>query len=100
MAAADLFKALADDTRRAIVEDLAAGPLPVHQIARRFAVSRPAISKHLGVLARCGLVSARKAGKETLYAFEPGELEAVRTWIERFWRGKLETLRRLSETDA
>jgi DNA-binding transcriptional ArsR family regulator len=100
MPSSQIFKALADDTRRAIVEDLAAGPLPVHRIAERYAMSRPAVSKHLRVLADCGLVTAAKAGKETLYALEAAELEAVRQWIGRFWRGRLETLRRLSETDA
>jgi DNA-binding transcriptional ArsR family regulator len=95
-----LFKALSDETRRAILEALAAGPKPVHVIAGGFPVSRPAISKHLRILAGSGLISGVKSGKETFYALEPEALAAVRDWIDGFWRTRLNTLKRLVETDA
>ena len=95
-----VFKALADETRRAILEGLAGGPEPVHLIAARFAISRPAISKHLKTLSDCRLVRASKAGKETLYALDAAALDQVHAWIDRFWRGRLTALKRLAETDA
>jgi len=91
------FRALADDTRRAIIETIAARPLPVHEIAERFAISRPAVSKHLRILAEAGLVRADRRGKENVYALDPRPLAEVREWIELYWAGRLATLKDLAE---
>lgn len=77
-----LYSALADATRCRILEILRAGPLPVHVLTEAFAISRPAISRHLRVLKTAGLVTEVKKGRENLYAFKPGKLEAGKTWLE------------------
>ena len=94
----DGFIALADPTRRRIIELLARGDQPVHEIAEAFAVSRPAISKHLRLLKDAGVVSDVMSGRERVYRFQPRGLDAAASWIEvypRFWGerlGKLGTL--------
>jgi DNA-binding transcriptional ArsR family regulator len=77
--------ALGDSTRRAILERLANGPLPVGELAREFPVSRPAISQHLRVLKRAHLVIDRAAGTRRLYAVNPDAIEALRQYFDRFW---------------
>jgi DNA-binding transcriptional ArsR family regulator len=91
------FRALADDTRRAIIETIAERPLPVHEIAQRFAISRPAVSKHLRILAEAGLVRPDRRGKENVYALDPRPLGPVREWLERYWAARLTTLKDLAE---
>jgi DNA-binding transcriptional ArsR family regulator len=93
----DPFRAIADPTRRAILSALRAQPLAVHEIAGRFDVSRPAISKHLRVLTDAGLVAARRAGKENLYELRAEAFAPVAEWVGRFWGGKLATLKALAE---
>ncbi|MFF1905706.1 metalloregulator ArsR/SmtB family transcription factor [Kitasatospora sp. NPDC058218] len=63
-----LFRALADPTRRQILEDLRAGELAAGEIASRFAISAPSISRHLGVLKGAGLVTERRDGNRILYS--------------------------------
>jgi DNA-binding transcriptional ArsR family regulator len=92
-----VFKAVADGTRRDIIAALSERPLPVHELAARFAVTRPAISKHLRVLGEAGLVSASRAGKENVYRLETGPLGEVLDWLGRFWSGRLATLKHLAE---
>jgi DNA-binding transcriptional ArsR family regulator len=77
--------ALADPTRRAIVEALADGPLPVGRLAGRLPVTRPAVSQHLKVLKAAGLVLERAEGTRRLYRLDPRGLADVRAWIDRFW---------------
>ena len=77
--------ALADRTRRSIVERLAHGPLAVGELARDLPVSRPAVSQHLKVLKRAGLVRDRAAGTRRLYQLDPTGLEALRADLDRFW---------------
>jgi DNA-binding transcriptional ArsR family regulator len=77
--------ALADGTRRAIVERLAHGPLAVGELARDLPVSRPAVSQHLKVLKSAGLVRDRAAGTRRVYQLDPTGLEALRTELDRFW---------------
>ena len=71
------IEALADPTRRAILERLLGGPLAVKDIASGLPVSRPAVSQHLGVLKRAGLVNERRQGTSRLYRLEPGGLDAL-----------------------
>ncbi len=92
-----VFRALADPTRRGILEALGERPLPVHALAQRFPMSRPAISRHLKVLGEVRLVSARREGKENLYALDRAALEDARAWLDRFWTAKLHTLKQLAE---
>lgn len=97
MATDSVFRAIADGTRREIVIALSEQPLPVHELAARFAITRPAVSKHLRVLGDAGLVRAIRAGKENIYHLEREPLAEVLDWIARFWAGRLMTLKNLAE---
>lgn len=83
------FAALADPTRRQVLERLAAGPRPVGEIAQGMAVSRPAVSQHLKVLKEAGLVSDRQDGARRIYAIDPRGLGAMRAWLDQFWETAL-----------
>jgi DNA-binding transcriptional ArsR family regulator len=75
------FAALGDPTRCRIVELLADGAMPVHALAGRFDISRPAISRHLRVLREAGIVREEKMGRENLYALRREQLGPARDWI-------------------
>ena len=83
--------ALADGTRRAIVERLAHGPSAVGELARDLPVSRPAVSQHLKVLKSAGLVRDRAAGTRRVYQLDPTGLGALRAELDRFWAQALST---------
>jgi DNA-binding transcriptional ArsR family regulator len=87
------FAALADPTRRAIVDRLADEPdLSVSELAAPFPVSLPAVMKHLDVLARANLVERRKTGRTVRCRLQPGPMEAAMHWLaryERFWSEQL-----------
>ena len=96
----DVFRAIADPTRRAILDRLRAGPAPVNALAADFRQSRPAISKHLRVLREARLVAEQKSGRERLYELSPRPLQQVAGWIEgyrSFWQGSLTNLKRYLE---
>ncbi len=98
-----VFRALADPTRRTIVERLAVGERTVGEIAEPLAMSLAAASKHIGVLERAGLVKRRKRGRERICSLEPGGLFAVRDWVERyagFWNERLDALDAALKEDA
>jgi len=78
------FAALADPTRRAILAHLASGEASVTELARPFAISQPAISKHLRVLERAGLISRRRDAQRRPCRLEAQPLEAAYLWIERY----------------
>ena len=84
------FLALADPTRRAILARLAAGEASVAELAAPFAISQPAISKHLKILERAGLVSAGRAATKRPRRLEAGPLAEADAWIERY-RDRWET---------
>jgi DNA-binding transcriptional ArsR family regulator len=93
----DVFHALGDATRRAVLDTLRAGPRPVAEIASHFPVSRPAISKHLRVLLEAGLVEQKAAGRQNLYSLNPAPLRDVDRWIaeyRKFWAVNLTNLKR------
>jgi DNA-binding transcriptional ArsR family regulator len=93
--ARDVFHAVADPTRRALLDLLAQGEEPVNSLAARFAMSRPAISQHLAILVRTRLVRARRVGRERRYRLQPQPLEEIYDWValyERFWTNKLNAL--------
>jgi DNA-binding transcriptional ArsR family regulator len=94
---ADVFRAIADPTRRALLDRLRGGPAPVNVLAAEFAQTRPAISKHLRVLRDAHLVSETRAGRERLYELDPVPLQRVLAWIEgyrAFWQTSLTNLKR------
>lgn len=96
-----VFQALADPTRRAVLDLLRAGSLPAGAIARQFPVSRPAISKHLRTLRRSRLVQEHRQGRLRLYRLNPEPLEAVDSWLARyrgFWRANLSSLKTFVES--
>ena len=82
----DTFAVIADPTRRSILETLRdSGPTPVTQLAASYPhVSRPAVSKHLRVLRRAGLVRMRHRGRENYYRVEPERLAEVQSWAAAF----------------
>ena len=94
------FAALADETRCGIVELLRDGPRPVHELAAAFAISRPAVSRHLRLLREAGLVAEERHGRENVYSLQRQQLRLVSAWLERHWATKLNTLKRLAETTA
>jgi DNA-binding transcriptional ArsR family regulator len=77
--------ALSDSTRRRVFERLRHGPKSVGSIAAGMPVSRPAVSQHLGVLKKAGLVSDRAEGTRRVYYIDPHGLAAIRTWLDQFW---------------
>ena len=92
----DVFKALADPTRRAIFERLARdGEQTVHALTGRSGVSQPAVSKHLGVLKQASLVRDRREGRETHYSAQPQALAPLVDWMSlygAFWRERFDRL--------
>jgi DNA-binding transcriptional ArsR family regulator len=97
---ADIFRALADPTRRAIFERLTRGESTVKDLTARFEVSQPAVSQHLRALREAGLVVERKDGRFAHYRVEPEGLAPLVDWIEHyqaFWRDRLERLKKLLE---
>ena len=97
---ADVFRAIADPTRRAILDRLRAGPAPVNALAAEFAQTRPAISKHLRVLRDTRLVTEHRVGRKRLYQLEPLPLQSVAGWVEgyrSFWQRSLGQLKRFLE---
>ncbi len=80
-----VFTALADPTRRQVLERLQAGPAPVGRIAEGLPVSRPAVSQHLKVLKEAGLVADRADGARRIYHVDPKGLGALRAWLDQFW---------------
>ena len=79
------FAALADPTRRRVFERLKTGSKPVGAIARGLPVSRPAVSQHLKVLKKAGLVADRPEGTRRVYFIDPHGLGALRRWLDQFW---------------
>src|SRR6478735_3753972 len=78
--------AIADPVRREILELLHAGAEPAGEIARRFTISRPAVSRHLRVLREAGLVRDELVGRQRLYSIDPAPLHEIASWIGQFER--------------
>ena len=100
---ADVFHALADPTRRRLLELLRGGERPVHELAGTFRVTRPAISQHLRVLLRAGLVGETRAGRLRLYRLRGSALREVYDWVrqyEAFWDTRLARLGTVLEREA
>jgi DNA-binding transcriptional ArsR family regulator len=97
----ELFAALADPTRRQVLDLLAArGEGSASSLAAAMPVSRPAVVKHLTVLDRAGLVASRRRGREVLYSVRPEPLESASRWMASVaadWDARLAALKRLAE---
>ena len=91
------FEALADPTRRRMVELLARRERTAGDIGERFAISQPGVSKHLRVLREAGLVRVREDGRRRVYSLDPAPLKELEAWLartRRFWTGRLDALER------
>ena len=96
------FQALADPTRRAVLDLLRRGSQPAGSIASAFPVSRPAISKHLRLLRRAHLVREHREGRNRVYQLNPEPLRAVDSWIDQyriFWTQSLNDLKAFVEAE-
>lgn len=96
------FQALADPTRRAVLDLLRGGSQAAGQIAQAFPVSRPAISKHLRLLRRAHLVREHREGRNRIYRLNPEPLRSVDSWIEQyrhFWSTSLTNLKAFVESE-
>jgi DNA-binding transcriptional ArsR family regulator len=97
-AEADLFRTLADPTRRAVFERLGEGEMSVSDLHSGFSVSQPAISQHLAALKAAGLVSERRAGRNAFYRLRPEGLTPLAGWVDRyrtFWPERIGKLKEL-----
>lgn len=98
MPPSDVFHALANPTRRALLDLLRTSPRPVNELADEFAMRRPSVSEHLRVLRDAGLVADERRGRQRVYRVDPGPLREVAEWLhpyEEFWRDRLGELRRV-----
>ena len=99
----DVFQAIADPTRRAVLQLLTKEELPISKITAHFPMSRTAIAKHLHILSEAKLVTGRKEGREKLYRLEPEPLEELQHWLsyyQQFWNNKLSKLKHVVENDG
>src|ERR1043165_7133884 len=90
---ADPFRAVADPTRRAVLEYLLGKPHNVNELADYFDVSRPAISKHLRILRQANVVRERREGRNRIYELNPAGLDALREYFDRFWAQALDAFK-------
>lgn len=96
-ATGDVFHAVADGTRRRLLDLLAANEWAVQDLASRFHLSQPAVSQHLRVLREAGLVSVRRQGRHRVYSLDPQQLRPVAEWLahyEKFWDQRPDNLNR------
>jgi DNA-binding transcriptional ArsR family regulator len=98
--ALDGFTALGDPTRRKIFEQLATRPSSVAKIAAGLPVSRPAVSQHLKVLKEAGLVLHVADGARRVYRVDPRGIEAMKTYLDRFWDRALAAFKAAAEKET
>jgi DNA-binding transcriptional ArsR family regulator len=90
-----VFQALADPTRRAVLERLSRGPAAVTELAQPFKMALPSFSQHLDVMERCGLVRSRKSGRVRTYRLAPQKLTTAAHWLDaqrKNWDRRLDQL--------
>ncbi|MFE5319843.1 ArsR/SmtB family transcription factor [Paenibacillus sp. NPDC056579] len=98
----DVFQAIADPTRRKLLNLLVEEEKPVTVLSSHFPMSRTAVSKHLRILSDAGLVKERKVGRETRYRLDTEPLLELKRWLafyERYWENKMAALKRFVEAD-
>ena len=91
----DVFQAIADPRRRAIIQLLAISTLTLNALAEHFEVSRPAISKHVKILDECGLLNIEDKGRERYCTLKPEKLNDVSDWVDKYkkmWETRLDNL--------
>jgi DNA-binding transcriptional ArsR family regulator len=93
MTYATALAALADPTRRQVLESLRAGRRSVGRIAQDLPVSRPAVSQHLKILKEAGLVREERDGTRRIYEIDPQGLGALRAWLDQFWTVALDAFK-------
>ncbi|MFB6469219.1 ArsR/SmtB family transcription factor [Cytobacillus sp. Hz8] len=98
----DVFQAIADPTRREVLQLLSQKALPISEITSHFSMSRTAIVKHLQILSEAELVKGQKVGREKIYLLHPEPLTELKQWLsyyEQFWNNKLSMLKHIVEND-
>lgn len=98
-----LFQALSDSTRRSILLKIRDQDHNVNEIASEFNISLPAVSKHLNILERAGLISRQKLGRQRICRVQPERLRDAYEWLEfyqKFWNDRLDQLKQLIEQDT
>jgi DNA-binding transcriptional ArsR family regulator len=96
-----VFAAIADPTRRTIVQRVARRRLTAGELARGFRISRPAVSRHVRVLVRAGLLRVRREGRNRVYELDPAPLARVDEWVaqyRQFWQASLRSLKTYVES--
>ena len=96
------FRALADPTRRDILQRLACGEHTIAQLTEHFDMTRAAVKKHLTVLSNCGLITTRVSGRERFNALNPNDFAPMRDWIkffDQFWGNQLTNLKYIIENN-
>ncbi|MFN8294281.1 MAG: metalloregulator ArsR/SmtB family transcription factor [Chitinophagales bacterium] len=99
----DVFQAIADPTRRAIIGMIAEQPARINSIAEQFDVSRQAISLHLKILSECGLLHIKQQGRERYCEANLEKLNEVHEWVQQYhllWKNRLQALKKLLEQDT
>jgi DNA-binding transcriptional ArsR family regulator len=90
----DVFQAVADPTRRKIIELVSQKPMNLKSIAEYFDISRPAISQQIKILSECGLLEITREGRETICKIQPKELKKIADWAARYvplWEEKIDS---------
>jgi DNA-binding transcriptional ArsR family regulator len=90
----DVFQAIADPTRRKIIDLVSRQPLNITALAQYFDISRPAISQQIKILNECGLINIRKEGRETFCHIQPNELKKIADWASRYaglWEDRIDS---------
>lgn len=88
----DVFQAIADPTRRKIVDIVSQKPVNLKTLAEHFDISRPAISQQIRILSECGLLEIRKEGRETFCSVQPEELKKIAEWVGKYaglWENRI-----------
>ncbi|AUS85128.1 MULTISPECIES: ArsR/SmtB family transcription factor [Lysinibacillus] len=96
----DIFQAIADPTRRSVLQLLAASDRPISNITEHFTISRTAVVKHLKILEQAELISAQKKGREKIYTLHRERLKEIEDWLQYFhlfWDNKLAQLQSMVE---
>lgn len=99
----DVFQAIADPTRRKIIDMVAQQSLSLNAVAEKFDISRPAISRHIKILTECGLITIKQQGRERFCEAQVKKLQEVQLWLEQyrvFWTKKLDALEIFLTKDA
>lgn len=99
-AAVIALSVLGDATRRSILERLAEGPLNVGQITDRVTVTQSAVSQHLRVMKKAGLVTEEARGTRRVYRLDPRGIAEMREWLDNVWSKALETFRDFADANA